>query len=344
MHTDHEAEPAEGSALGMTALLTALRAAAEPTRLRILALCMQGDLTVTDLTRLLGQSQPRVSRHLKLLCEAGLLERYQEGTWAFFHLPPTGPMRDLVKSVMARIDGDDEVLNRDSRRLQGIRAAHTEQANHYFRDNADAWDHIRSLHVDESEVEAAMLEMLPSGGVQNLLDIGTGTARMLQLYAPYAEAALGIDRSREMLAVARTRLGASEYRNCTVRQADMTRLPLDDDAFDLVVLHMVLHYADRPADVIAEAARVLAPGGRFVIADFAPHEMEELRDAHAHRRLGFRGEDIASWCAENGLDVAEERRLDGDPLTVMLWLAQPTASIVALAKPETRQDTGRARR
>ncbi|MDH3739808.1 MAG: metalloregulator ArsR/SmtB family transcription factor [Alphaproteobacteria bacterium] len=316
----------------MDQLLTGLRAAAEPTRLRIIALCGHGELTASELTRILGQSQPRVSRHLKLLCEAGLLDRFQEGTWAFFHLPVAGPGADLVRILIGRLPGDDPTIQRDAQRLQVIKDERAERANTYFGENAARWDRIRALHVDEDEVEQALVAMLPEQPVKNLLDIGTGTGRVLQLLERHVDHALGLDLSREMLAVARANLAEARYAHCALRQADMYQLPVAESSFDLIVLHMVLHYSDRPADVIAEAARALAPGGHFLIVDFAPHAMEVLRDEHAHRRLGFAHQEVEAWCLDYGLDVVEVRDLAGDPLTVSIWKTnspQPVAAQTA---------------
>ena len=265
----------------MDQLLTGLRAAAEPTRLRILALCLQGELTVSELVRILGQSQPRVSRHLKLLCEARLLDRFQEGAWAFFHLPPAGPGAELVRTLVGQIAENDPTIRGDLQRLDLIKKERAERANSYFDENAESWDTIRALHVDEAEIEQALIDLLPSQRVRRMLDIGTGTGRVLQLLDERVEQGLGVDLSREMLAVARANLDEPGYAHFSLRQADMYQLPLADNSFDLIVLHMVLHYSHRPADVIAEAARVLAPGGHFLIVDFAPHEMEELREQHA---------------------------------------------------------------
>lgn len=322
----------------MDQLLIGLRAAAESTRLRILALCMQGDLTVSEFTRILGQSQPRVSRHLKLLCEAGLLARFQEGTWAFFHCPTRGAEADLVSTLVAQIPADDLVLRRDLERLKVVKDERAERASNYFDENAASWDCIRTLHVDEKEVEQAVLALLPPGRIANLLDIGTGTGRVLQLLKNRVDQALGVDYSRQMLAVARANLAESHYAHCALRQADMYQLPVVEASFDLAVLHMVLHFSDRPGDVIAEAARALAPGGHFLIVDFAPHGMEGLRDVHSHRRLGFSHAEVGALCRDNGLDVVEVRDLEGDPLTVSIWKARRPAATRTSPQSSSAQD------
>lgn len=322
----------------MDRLITVLRAAGEPNRLRILALCAAGDLSVTELTRILGQSQPSVSRHLKLLCDAGLLERHQEGSWAFFHLPTGGERAGIVRFLVSQIESEDALIVRDRSRLDAILRERAERSDAYFRENAARWDRIRALHVDEAEVEQALHDMVGTGAVGNLLDIGTGTGRMLKLFGEQAETAIGVDQSRDMLAVARSNLADMRFKNCSVRQADMYDLPFDDGVFDLVVLHMVLHFAERPQDVVREAARVLRTGGRFLVVDFARHEMEALRNEHAHRRLGFRSRDVDGWAAEAGLDSLDLQDLPGDQLTVRIWNLSRPADIHALTPVAAQQN------
>ena len=313
----------------MDRLLAALRAAGESTRLRLLALCAHSDLTVSELTHILGQSQPRISRHLKLLCEAGLLERNREGSWAYFRLPSRGAMADFGRQLVDSIPGEDPALALDLERLQAIIENRAALAADYFRRNAAKWDEIRSLYVDDTEVEALLLELLPPGGVGDHLDIGTGTGRILELLAPRADRSLGIDLSHEMLLVARSKLETAGLRNCAVRHGDMYQLPLASEAFDLVTLHQVLHYAERPEAVIAEAARVLRPGGRLILVDFAQHAEESLREEHAHRWLGFKDDDLADWFTASGLGGFQADCLPGTPLTVCLWTADRPANQAA---------------
>ncbi len=312
----------------MDELLAGLRAAAEPTRLRLLVLCAEGELTVGELTEILGQSQPRVSRHLKLLCDAGLLDRFREGSRVFYRLAERGA---LGRRLLDLLPPSDPTLALDRERLLQTKRQRAEQAAQYFRANAAQWDHIRSLYVDEKEVEAALLGLLPSAGLHDLLDIGTGTGRMLEVFGPRVERALGLDLSREMLAVARVNLERARLRNCSIRQGDMYQLPLPGASFDAVVIHQVLHYAERPGQVVAEAARVLRPGGTLVIVDFAPHELEFLRSEQAHRRLGFADAEVTLWCRTAGLEPEPVRHLPGDPLTVSLWAARRRAAAEAPA-------------
>ena len=308
-------------------VLTALRAVAEPTRLRLLALCAQGELTVSELVSVLGQSQPRVSRHLKLMCDGGLLERFREGAWVFYRLAPRGAGAELARRTLDLVPAEDPVLARDNARLAVLKQGRATSAAAYFRDNAARWAELRSLHIDDADVESALRNVLAERPMADLLDIGTGTGRILEVLAPLAERAEGIDASREMLSIARARLEEAGLRHCGVRQADMYALPFAAAAFDAVTIHQVLHFIDSPAAVVAEAARVLRPGGRLAVVDFAPHELETLRSEHSHRRLGFSDAEVSAWCQSAGLSMARILRLPGDPLTVTIWLAARSAGL-----------------
>ena len=264
-----------------------LKALGEPTRLRLVLLLSRHDLTVSDLVSILGQSQPRISRHLRLLVETGILSRHQEGAWAYFRLSDDAASAEIVSTLAAKIAPGDPVLMRDASRLEDVRRARTDRAAAYFAANADRWDRIRSLHVPDDEVEAALIAALGPGGFDSVLDIGTGTGRMLELFASVSRRALGIDASREMLAVARAKLDDAGLSRASVRHGEAYHLPVEPETFDLVTLHQVLHYLDDPQAAIVEAARALAPGGRLAIVDFAPHGNEFLREEHAHLRLGF---------------------------------------------------------
>jgi ubiquinone/menaquinone biosynthesis C-methylase UbiE/DNA-binding transcriptional ArsR family regulator len=334
----------------MDDLLNGLKAGAEATRLRLLALCSHGEMTVSELTQILGQSQPRVSRHLKLLCEAGLLERLPEGSWVFYRLARSGPSDKkgggtLARQLVAMLPADDPLLARDFRGLDAVRAQRAAEAAAYFRDNAQHWDEIRSLHIDETEVERRLVALLEPENLSDLLDIGTGTGRILELFGKHGVNAVGLDASREMLAVARANLAKAGVANCYVRQGDMYRLPWNGPSFDAVTIHQVLHFADEPGHAIAEAARVLRPGGKLVIADFAPHQLDQLRTQHAHRRLGFSDAEIAGWMEQAGLTPQPVVHLPGGPLTVSLWTAHKAEELTDEIRKmlQGRADDERAR-
>jgi ArsR family transcriptional regulator len=316
--------------LELEPLLAALKAVAEPTRLRLLALLGDGELNVKDLTQILGQSQPRISRHLKLLAEADIVERVREGSWAYFRVSDTPSAAGLARGLIAAIDETDPLIQRDRVRAEALKRERAEAAQAFFREHAAEWDRIRSLHVAEDEVEAAIRTALGSGPFDLLVDLGTGTGRMLELLADRYRRGVGIDASQAMLGYARARL--DRLRQAQVRHGDIYHLGLDDHVADAIVMHQVLHYLSDPARAIREAARVLAPGGRLVVVDFAPHELEFLRDSFAHVRLGFPTAQVQAWLQEAGLVTAEPVELhpaaseQSDKLTVLLWVAESSGS------------------
>jgi ArsR family transcriptional regulator len=320
--------------LAVDALLAALKAAGESTRLRILALLGQAELTVKDLTAILGQSQPRISRHLKLLAEAGLIDRHPEGAWVFYRLTDAGAARQLAAALFSHVDTGDAVLSRDRERLGAVKQDHAEVARAYFAENAADWDTIRALHVAEGSVESAILETIGDRQFDSLLDLGTGTGRLLELFAPLYARAIGVDASPAMLAVARANLDRAGLTNAQVRLGDIQHLPFGRNSFDVVTIHQVLHYLDEPERAIAEAARVLRPGGRLLIVDFAPHDLEFLREKHAHRRLGFARPAMRQWIEAPGLELESARDLSAgkNRLTVTLWLARDKRIAIAGAR------------
>jgi ubiquinone/menaquinone biosynthesis C-methylase UbiE len=295
------------------------QALADPTRLRIVALLRLMELSVGELAQVLGQSQPRVSRHLKILADAGVLERRKEGSWVFLILAEAQRVEPLFDLIDRWADAATHALfDSDAARTDAIRAERAEAASRHFAAIAEVWDQIRSLHVAESEVERAIAGALARRPLGRLVDVGTGTGRMLELFGPRASEAIGIDRSSEMLRLARVKLEAAGIAS-SLRQGDMYALPLRDDSADSIIIHQVLHYAHSPAAAIAEAGRVLAPGGTLLVVDFAAHGREELRATDAHIRLGFEDEVMAGWFGSAGLEVDEVRHLKGGELTVTLW-------------------------
>ena len=312
-------------------LIASLKAAGESTRVRVLALLGQAELSVKDLTAILGQSQPRISRHLKLLAEAGLIERYPEGAWVFYRLREDGAGGRLNRDLLARADAEYPILVRDRDRLAGIKREHAETAHRYFAENAGDWDTIRALHVAEDRVEDAILKALGNRHFASLLDLGTGTGRMLELLAPLYDRAVGIDASPNMLAVARANLDRAGIGTAQVRLGDIYNLPLPRDGFDVVTIHQVLHFLDDPERALSEAARMLRPGGRMLIVDFAPHDLEFLREQHAHRRLGFAEDQVRQWIEACGLALDGAIDLPGqrNKLKVTLWLAHDRRMLVA---------------
>ena len=303
-------------------LVGALRAAGELTRLRLLALLAAGEHSVKDLTEILGQSQPRVSRHLKLLADAGLVTRHAEGAWAYYRLADRTD-GGLAPSLVALLDDSDPHLARDRERQHLARAAQQAQAARYFSKVAPSWDELRSLHVPDAAVEAAIAGAVAGQKVDLLLDLGTGTGRMLEMLAPHYRRGIGIDQSREMIAIARAKLAAAGVTHAHVRMGDIAALETPADNADCIVMHQVLHYFDDPGQLLAAVAPRLRPDGAMLIVDFAPHRFEFLRTEHAHRRLGLSAEQMRQWAGAVGLHVSQlaEFPPEADPegLTVCLW-------------------------
>lgn len=320
-----------------------LRALADPTRLRIMRLLADMELAVGELAQVLGQSQPRVSRHIKILCDAGLAERRREGSWVFLriaigdHLAP--PLGAAVARLLAAGEADDALFAarcaEDRRHLAAIRAGREAQAAAYFARHAAEWDTLRSLHSPDGPVETALDKALGQGSLGALLDVGTGTGRMAELFAPRADHVAAVDKSPEMLRLARARLQHLPAGKVDLQQGDFTALPHAEGEFDTVLFHQVLHYAQEPEAVLAEAARVTRPGGRVAVVDFAAHAHEELRTQHAHARLGFSDEQMLALLAAAGYAPSAPLALPGRPLTVKIWTG--TRLSPAHAQQETRK-------
>lgn len=308
-------------AITIEQLLAALKASGEETRLRILALFKSGELTVTELVSVLRQSQPRISRHLRLLCEAGLLERHREGTWIFYRLAEGSEQSELIKSIMSFCPYDDQMLQHDQERLVEVKRERDKKAAEYFEANAKNWDKIRSLYVPEKQVEDFLLREIKGKKINDLLDVGTGTGRMLELFSGYTKHGIGIDLSREMLAIARSQLEQNGIDHMHVRQGDMYDLALSDHSMDLVIFHQVLHFADDPLAAIKETSRILRHDGCAMIVDFLPHKIEKLREDHAHRRLGFSNIEVLEWCKATNLEITKTDIMKGRELDIGIWIA-----------------------
>ena len=304
----------------------ALRAAGEPTRLRVLSLLAGEELSVMELSRILDQSQPRVSRHLKLMTDAGLIERFPDGARVFYRLTSDAPARrliDTVLDVLAASAGDA-----DDRRLEEVRRDREVAAGAYFERVAPQWDRIRSLYVCETAVEAAILKAAGDGPFERVVDLGTGSGRMLTLLGKKAKMSLGLDLSHNMLNIARANVSKAGLDKVELRHGDIFSTRLPEQSADLVLVHQVLHYLADPAAAVAEAARLVAPDGRLLIVDFAPHDFEHMREAHQHRRLGFPDSEIAGWLKEAGLKAFAPIALppDQEGLTVTIWTGERPAA------------------
>ena len=311
-------------------LLEKLKAAGEPTRLRLLALLRENDLSVGELVQMLGQSQPRLSHHLKNLSEAGLAERLPEGAFVFYRAARSGAGAAFLDQLFSQTRPDAPEFRQDRDKLREVIAARAASAEAYFSSIAETWDSLRALHFPNDAIEAALLDLAGPGPYRRVVDFGTGTGRMLLLFSGRAAESEGIDFSHRMLTVARANLERAGVSNSRVLFGDVTAAPFEDASADLLIVHQVLHYLDTPGDAIAEAARVLMPGGRLLVIDFAPHDLEFLRAEHGHRRLGVRHDALTDWAAQAGLTLEAPRSFDpptpGAPgLTVNIWRATKPA-------------------
>lgn len=319
--------------MNLDSQLHIFRAIGEETRLRIMALLLRGELTVSEITQILGQSQPRVSRHLKILTDAGLVDKFREGSWMFYRAATPAPeaTEAIIGAVRALNKSADRVIARDGERFVQSRQTRAAQASAYFEKNAAEWDRLRSLQIEEAAVEQRMIALAPKK-IGLFVDLGAGSGRMLTIFSEAYEKGLGFDLSREMLAVARANLDRAGIANAQVRHGDLFALPLESGAADVVCIHQVLHYLADPAAAVAESARLLRPGGKLLLSDFAPHDLEFLREAHAHRRLGFSDDEVEEWCVTAGLDLVKTEtlapgRTDANALTVKIWLAEARRQI-----------------
>ena len=306
-------------AQGLQQLIDALRAAAEPTRLRLLAICSEGELTVSEITHIVDQSQPRVSRHLKLLCNAGLLTRFREGHFVLYRAAGQGDSAELVERLLNTIADDDEQMTIDRARMEKIKAERARRAADFLRFGAEDWERLREADVADAKINRVIVDMLNMDAIGDLIDIGTGTGRMLKLLGPHANPnrAVGIDISPDMLAVARSNLHSAGLGKVMVRRANMYGLPYPDASFDTVTMDHVLYQAEDSQRALREAARILRPDGQLLVVDFSPHE-DGMGD-----RAAVSDEELHGWCASASLKCSELRHIEGQSFNVVLCIAQP---------------------
>lgn len=327
---------------------TTIRALDDQTRLRIVRLLATMELAVGELAQVLGQSQPRVSRHVAILVDAGLVERRPEGAWVFLRQSARcgAAIAQGVAHLLSVAEEEDAafaiICAEDRRHLAAIRASRDKNAADYFSRHAGEWDRLRALLAPADAVEEALAAALEGEEVGELLDIGTGTGRIAELLEPSAQSVVGLDKSPEMLRIARARLDDIAQGRVELVQADFSNLPFADARFDTVVFHQVLHYASEPDFALAEAARVCRPGGRIAIVDLAAHDREELRRAHAHARLGFDNAQMNAMLARHGFATERTSMIEGGELAVMVWTARRKDTTVArIGKGRARKELAR---
>ena len=317
----------------MDAISTYLKTLGHPDRLRILALLSQGELTVSELVQILGLSQPRVTQYIKSLEQVGIVERMREGSWVFSRLKRGEESNSaILAATLSTLSGDNAQLISDRESLSKVRADRSRQAEAFFASVANDHHQLGHEYLPQADIETALLGLVPDQNFQRMVDLGTGTGRMLKLFAPHIRSGVGVDDSVEMLRVARHTLSDDAYTHISVQQADLQDAPLKDGAADLVTLHQVLHFLEEPTRAVTEAARLLTEGGHLLITDFATHDFENYRDNYAHRRLGFSDQDMQQFLSANGFELSQTRRLPAsDPTTpdVKIWHAVKTSTALS---------------
>lgn len=310
-------------AQGLQEIIDALKAAAEPTRLRLIAICSEGELTVSEITHIVNQSQPRVSRHLKLLCNAGLLTRFREGHFVLYRTTVTGANARVVDQLLSMIDPNDEQMVIDRQRMETIKAERARRAADFLRFNAEDWARLREADVADAQINRLIVEILALDAIGDLIDIGTGTGRMLKLLGSHAASAVGVDISPDMLTVARSNLHAAGLGKVTVRRADMYGLPYPDRSFDTVTMDHLLYQAKDPQRALREAARILRPGGQLLLVDFSVRDNGNGNGKGLRDHPGVRDDAIRSWCTAANLACGELHHILGQAFDIVVTVARP---------------------
>lgn len=308
--------------------VNSLRAAAESTRIRLLVILSHNELTVSEITEITQISQPRVSRHLKLMCDGGLLDRVQEGAWVFYRVSNQSESAGLVKALLAFIPEQDLQIQSDLKRVEMIRGRHAKRAKDFFEKNAGDWDKIRKIYFNVPEVEQCMIDAVKGMQIDDMLDLGTGTGRMLEVFSPYIKRGMGIDHNQQMLNIARSQLEENNINHCQVRSGDINQVSLPNSSVDLITIHHVLHFLNDPKAVLQEAARLLKPKGKLIVVDFSPHDNEFFREEYAHRRLGFSDKEIKQWIEPlsmklKNIEMIVTSQLKKQGLAINVWIIEP---------------------
>jgi len=303
-----------------------LKTLGHPERLRILTVLSRGELTVSEIVQILNLSQPRVTQYIKSLETAGIIERLKEGSWVFSRIKRgNASVSAIVATTLATLPANDPILEADLRRLEDVRAVRSIAADAFFANVANDSGTLGDEYIPKANIEKMLLKMTGKGPFAYMVDLGTGTGRMLEVFADRVTRGSGIDNNAHMLKVARHKLAENNYNHIRVRQGDLSSTPLAGGQADLVTLHQVLHYLDDPLSAILEAARLLSPTGIILIADFEAHNQEEFREDYAHRRLGFEDKDLEDWFLVAGLHLngIETIKTQGNRPNVKIWRGVP---------------------
>ncbi|HBA88778.1 MAG TPA: ArsR family transcriptional regulator [Geobacter sp.] len=288
-------------------MLDLLKALADPCRLRLVAVLLRAEFTVQELTQILAMGQSRISRHLKILTEAGVLSVKRQGTWSYYRV---GDGNDFFRAIRPAVERELERLPERRDDLAAVALAleaRRKRSLEFFDQHARSWDVLSRTLLPVPEYQERLLALVPS--VDTLLEIGVGTGALLPDLARRAHKVIGVDHSPAMLEEARRRVADDGNGAAELRLGEMTHLPLADGGAGCVVANMVLHHAADPQAVLAEIARVLKPQGTLVLADLARHEREWAREQLADQWLGFEVEELQGWLKGAGLDGIQVDRV-----------------------------------
>ncbi len=295
--------------------VSALRAAGEPSRLRLLAVLAKAELTVGELCEIVGQSQPRVSRHLKVLLDAGLLDRFREEHWVYYRVPASGAAHDIVRQLLGLVVAEDDVLVRDHKRMEGVIAERARRATDELPAEARSGP--------SPEIEALVVREFEGKPVGVLLDVGTGRGHLLELLAPRASRAVGIDISTDALRLARTNVHGAGLSHCELQHGDVYDLPFAPATFDTATLDRMLATARRPLLALAEIARTLKPGGRLVVIE----DFDALFDATKTNPITT----LRQWLSRSGFECARIQPMDTESAHLLMAVGDRIATSIAAA-------------
>src|SRR5512133_3174193 len=292
-------------------MLDTLKALADPCRLRLTAVLLAGEFTVQELTRILEMGQSRISRHLKILCEAGVLAVKHQGTWSYYRAGEDSNFFSAMRPVFERELEKLPERSRDLAAVAEVLEGRRRRSQEFFDRHARQWDDLARTLLPVPAYRQRLLDQVPEGAT--LLEIGVGTGGLLTELAARARQVIGVDHSPAMLEEARRRLTAAGIGGIDLRLGEMSHLPLPDAAVECVVANMVLHHAAEPVAVLREVRRVLKTGGVLLLADLARHEREAAREQLADQWLGFEEPELISWLKAAGFTETAIQRITAAP-------------------------------
>lgn len=321
-------------------LLAVFKALADQTRLRLWCVLNYHELTVSEIVRIMEMGQSRISRHLKIMTEAGILTARRSGLRVFYTVAHTRNTNDL-RRFMEDATGAEEPYVGDVTRAGAIMQERRFETSRFFDGVAAGWEQLRSELYGNTDVDAMLIEHVPS--CRTAVDIGCGTGDLARLLAARADRVIGVDNSQGMLEHARSRFNGQDQ--AEFRLGDIEHLPLGDGEVDCAVMNMVLHHLQSPAAGLAEARRVLRDGGTLLVADLGPHQDQKLRARFGDRWMGFDADLLESWIREAGFTAVEREshELHGDVRMLLITAAasQPSRHAEPAINADRRLSGGR---